>query len=73
MTDPNAPQKPTFLQAVVSVLAAFFGVQNSRNRVRDFKHGRASTFIVAGVLMTLVFVLTVVMLVKLVLSQAGAG
>lgn len=53
------------------MLAAFFGVQSSRNRVRDFKHGRAGVFIAVGVVMTVLFVLTVVLIVKLVLKQAG--
>jgi len=65
------PKEPGLLEAVGSVLAAFFGVQSSRNRVRDFKHGRSGVFIAVGVVMTVLFVLTVVLIVKLVLRHAG--
>lgn len=62
---------PGLWQSVSSVLAAFFGVQNRANRERDFKHGRAGTFIVVGVVMTVLFVLTIVVVVRLVLRNAG--
>lgn len=68
MTDSRAP---TLLQTVVSVLASFFGVQNRENRERDFKHGKAGRFIVVGLVMTALFVLTLVVIVKLVLKSAG--
>jgi len=69
----NAPKEkpPTFLQIVGSVLASFFGVQSARARVRDFKHGRAGAFIVVGIAMTALFVITVLIVVKLVLKHAG--
>ena len=63
--------KPSSIQIIVSVLASFFGVQSSRNRERDFKHGKASHFIVAGLLLTLLFILTVWGVVKLVLGAVG--
>lgn len=69
MTQPK--KSPSIWQAVSSVLAAFFGVQNRANRERDFKHGRAGTFIVIGVVMTVLFVLSIVVVVKLVLRNAG--
>jgi hypothetical protein len=62
---------PTLLQSLGSVLASFFGVQNSRNRERDFTRGKASHFIVLGILCTAGFVLTVWLVVRLVLRQAG--
>ena len=69
-TDPNE-KEPSLLQVVGSVIASFFGVQSSRARVRDFKHGRAGVFIAVGIVMTVAFVLTVLLVVKLVLKQAG--
>jgi hypothetical protein len=65
-------KEPSLLQVIGSVMASFFGVQSARARVRDFKHGRAGVFIAVGIGMTLVFVLTVVLIVKLVLKHAGA-
>ncbi len=59
-------------QVIGSVIAAFFGVQSERNRERDFTRGRAGTFIVVGIVMTVVFVLAVWLVVKVVLSSATA-
>ncbi len=59
------------LQVVKSVLAAGLGVQSSKNRERDFNRGRAGVFIAAGIIFTLVFIATVVTVVRLVLSSAG--
>jgi hypothetical protein len=66
-----ADQQPTFWQVIVSVLTAFFGVQSDENRERDFKHGRPIYFIIAGLLLTLVFILVVWGTVKLALHAAG--
>lgn len=56
-------------QVVGSVFAAGLGVQSSKNRERDFKQGRAGTFIVAGLLFTALFIGTVYTIVSLVLSS----
>ena len=70
MTEP--PQKaPTLWQVIASVLASFFGVQSSKNRARDFKHGKASHFIAIGLLATVAFVTLVILMVRLALRQAG--
>ena len=50
-----------------STMAAFFGVQSNANRERDFTHGKPSHFIAMGLLLGLVFVLTLVGIVQLVL------
>jgi hypothetical protein len=39
--------------------------------VRDFKHGRAGVFIAVGIIMTVLFVLTMILIVKIVLRSAG--
>ena len=73
-TPPSAPgeeKPPSLLQTVGSVLAAFFGVQSSKNRERDFKHGRAGVFIAVGLIMTLLFIFGVWMAVKITLRNAG--
>ncbi len=51
----------------MSVLAAALGVQNRKNRERDFTHGNPVVFIVAGLIFTVLFVLTLVGVVYLVL------
>ena len=79
MAEPSEQQEPPrkgkglgIRQVISSVFAAGLGVQSSANRERDFKEGRAGTFIAAGIIFTVLFVATVVTVVKLVLSGAGA-
>lgn len=67
--DPN--KKPSLFQIIISTLAAAFGVQSSKNRERDFKHGSIAAYIISGVLFTVIFILIMVFVVRLVLSQAG--
>ena len=68
--DDSSKQKemsPTPRQIAMSVLAAAIGVQSSKNRERDFNHGNPVVFIVAGLIFTLIFVLTILLVVYLVL------
>lgn len=48
---------PSLWQVVVSVASAFFGVQSSANRERDFTRGRPALFLLIGFVMTAVVVL----------------
>lgn len=59
--------EPSFLEVTMSVLAAAIGVQNAKNRERDFTRGNPLVFIAAGLIFTVLFVLTVVGVVYLVL------
>lgn len=63
-------KKLSFFQVLKSVLSSFIGVQNDRTRERDFSHGRARDFIFIGILLTVLFVLSVWGLVMLVTSVA---
>jgi hypothetical protein len=63
------PQKPNILQVFASVLSAFFGVQSSKNKERDFKHGNHKIFVAVGITMTLLFLITIITLVQWVLSS----
>jgi Protein of unknown function (DUF2970) len=67
----QVPGKLNPLQVVGSVFAAGLGVQSSKNRERDFKQGRPGVFIAAGIVFTLVFIGTVVLVVQMVLQSAG--
>lgn len=69
--EPEHEKAPGLLQIVSSVMSAAMGIQSSKNQERDFKHGKARIFIIAGIVFTLLFILTVFTVVKLVLSQAG--
>ncbi len=62
---------PSFWQTVGSVLAAFFGVQSSRARKRDFTRGQPWHYVVVGLVVTIVFVAVLAGLVRLVLTVAG--
>lgn len=66
-----ADRPPTLWDTIKSVNAAFIGVQSSKNRERDFTKGKASHFIIVGVVMTVVFVFVVMFFVKLALKNAG--
>ncbi len=58
--------KLTPLQVIQSVIAGAIGVQSDKNRERDFKHGSASTFIIAGLVGTVLFILTLVFIVSII-------
>ncbi len=61
------PKQPTWLQALQSVLAAMFGVQTAKNRQRDFSSVSPWKFVVMGLVMTAVFILSIVLIVQMVL------
>jgi hypothetical protein len=67
---PDAPPLSAW-EVLTSTLAAALGVQSRRNRERDFSRGRASHFIIAGVVFTILFVLGMVLIVNLILSGAA--
>ena len=60
----------SMMQVFGSIAAAFYGVQSSKNRERDFKSGKAKHFIAAGLIMTLVWYSTIYLIVNVVLSNA---
>ena len=66
-----APKKLSLWQIIKSTAAAAIGVQSRKNLNDDFQHGKAIHYIVAGIIFALVFLLTIVGLVKLLLNQAG--
>lgn len=61
------PQKLSFWKMMLSVMQASFGVQNKKNKERDFASGNIKGFIVAALIFTVLFVLTVATVVNLVL------
>ncbi len=75
MTDPknqqnnSSKQQPGPVDVAKSVAAAMFGVQSEQNRERDFSQGKPSHFIVAGIIMTVLFVLTLVTIVSNVVDK----
>ncbi len=62
--------KPSLLDVVKSVLASFFGVQSDKNRKRDFEHGSPAQFIMVGLVLTILFIVGMIFIVKLILAAA---
>lgn len=59
-----------FIATLKSVAAAFFGVQSDKNRNRDFSQGKASHFIIAGLIGVIVFIALLIFAVSLVLPSS---
>jgi hypothetical protein len=60
-------EKLPFWKMMLSVMQASFGVQNKKNKERDFASGSIKGFIIAALIFTVLFVLTVATVVNLVL------
>ncbi len=60
--------KPTIIQIVKSVLAAFVGVQSNKNREQDFTQGELKLYVIAGIIFTAAFVAGLIFLVSAVLG-----
>ncbi len=57
-----------FLRVIKSVLSAMIGVQKKKNLKEDFSKSSATPFIVAGIIMTLLFIVAVWGVVQLALN-----
>ncbi len=60
--------KPTIIEIVKSVFAAFIGVQSNANRQKDFTEGSLKTYIVVGILFTIAFIATLIFVVSAILG-----
>tara|TARA_R110002072_G_scaffold4663_5_gene32495 strand:+ start:9751 stop:9960 length:210 start_codon:yes stop_codon:yes gene_type:complete len=63
----ESDKKLSFWQTMSSVIAASFGVQSQKNKERDFEKGSIKGFVAAALIFTAIFVLTLVVIVRLVL------
>ena len=59
---------PGLLHVIKSVIAAGIGVQSNKNREIDFEHGSLSSYLIVGLIATLLFILTLVFIVSTVTS-----
>lgn len=55
------------MQLIKSVLSAAIGVQSDANRRKEFEQGSLLTYIVAGVIFTVLFVGGLILLVSMIL------
>ncbi|BES71570.1 hypothetical protein RE428_25880 [Marinobacter nanhaiticus D15-8W] len=62
------PRRPGVFKVIQSILAGAFGVQSDRRREEDFSSGSPLTYIVAGIVFVLVFVVTIALVVQWVIS-----
>jgi hypothetical protein len=67
--DKDEAEKPKlpFWKTMLSVMQASFGVQSRANKERDFANGSVKGFIVAALIFTALFILTIVIVVRAVL------
>lgn len=68
ITEPNSGTG--LVNVLKSAAAAAFGVQSQSNRENDFQHGKPVHFIIAGILMTLLFLGGVGLFVKFMISTS---
>jgi len=59
--------KPKITQLIKSVLSAAVGVQSEANRRKEFEQGSLSSYVIAGVVFTVLFVGGLILLVSLIL------
>ena len=69
LADANSKgSSPSMWQLVISVFGAAFGVQTEATRQRDFNSSSPLPYIIAGLIFTVLFVLTIIGVVSLVLA-----
>ena len=67
----SSQERQSLGSVIRSVSASMFGVQSSRKHEEDFGKGDATTYIVVGLVATIVFVLVVWGVVQLVVHVAA--
>ena len=71
-TSSEGKQKLSILHILTSVLAAAVGVQSKKNQEKDFNgKGSIYIYIAAGIIFTVLFVITIVTVVKSILASTG--
>lgn len=63
--------KPSIVDTIKSVLASFIGIQSEKNRRRDFQHGNPAQFILVGLVLTILFIVIMIVIVKIILASAS--
>lgn len=67
----SKPNAPGVFGVMQSVLAAMFGVQSEEKRKQDFESGSAGSYIFVGIVMVIIFVLTIIYIVNTILEQSA--
>lgn len=66
--DKQEKKKLSLPQLIGSILAGAVGVQSGRNRERDFESGSLMPFVIGGLIFTGLFIGSIVLLVRYLLS-----
>jgi uncharacterized membrane protein len=61
-------KKPNLIAVIGSVISAAFGVQSSKNRERDFTHGKFRNYVITAIIFVGVFIASVFTVVQIVLK-----
>lgn len=61
-------KKPGLMAVIGSVISAAFGVQSSKNRERDFTHGKFRNYVITAVIFVGIFIASVFTVVQIVLK-----
>lgn len=69
--DDRQRTRPRFLQLVKSIVGGAFGVQSEATRQRDFQQNSPMPYIIGGLLFTVIFVVTIMLIVRAVVRSAG--
>ena len=67
----EAKQHYSFASLVKALFAGAIGVNSNKNREKDFQQGRLLHFVIGGIVFTLLFILTIAMIVGFVLRNSG--
>lgn len=60
--------KPTLIEIIKSVFSAAIGVQSDENRKKDFEQGSLATYVIAGLIFTVLFVGFIIFVVSTILG-----
>lgn len=64
----DVPRKPSVARLLLSTIAAAFGVQSETNRQYDFQQKSIMPFILAGVVFTVAFLFSLILIVSLIID-----
>lgn len=67
--DNKKEEKLKIGEVIKSVLAAMFGVQSEKNRNRDFKQSSLLPFVVVGIVMIALLILSIIGGISLLMTQ----
>ena len=68
--DENQQRSPGPLSIIQSVIAAAFGVQSEKKRQQDFQQGKPGDYILYGIIFTVIFIVTLIMVVNHIVDSA---